>query len=197
MQSNPNPQGKGLVPILDQLSDSVGMVVEAKKQDNILTNYLISTLVLSAPFNFKPVQGNSYSLYWRDQRWRLSPIAPEQWSSDIFGFFIGSCHLKTDFTWQIEPAENLTTNALVIEALERFVLGFSDNLTTTQSLESGLPYCQRSLPFYPRIMAHAMAKSLATSMSASSLLCRPGQDWLSSTAKTQFELELLQPTPAV
>ncbi len=58
-----NPQGKGAVPVLDALHALQAWQPDVKSADQILREFCLSTLVLSARFDFRVVPGNTYYLY--------------------------------------------------------------------------------------------------------------------------------------
>ena len=107
MPDNPNPQGKGLVPVLEHWSSVCPSDVGEKDARTLLTDYLVSLLILSVKFRFKPVPGNTYHLIRSEGDWRLSLIAPWEWRRSAAGSYVGSCCLRTDMTWEINPAEYL------------------------------------------------------------------------------------------
>ncbi|WP_231914792.1 hypothetical protein [Methylomonas sp. DH-1] len=76
-----NPQGKGAVAILDSLQQAKQqLVVPAKNIQQIGSDLFTSLFVLNSQIRFKPTAGQSYWLYCKDGQYRLSLIAPEQWS---------------------------------------------------------------------------------------------------------------------
>ena len=60
---NPNPQGKGLVPVLRDLGSLQAVAPAVKSSVDFLRDYCISSMVLAAKFSFKPVPGKDYYLY--------------------------------------------------------------------------------------------------------------------------------------
>jgi len=67
-----NPQGKGAVPVLDALHALQAWQPDVKSADQILREFCLSTLVLSARFDFRVVPGNTYYLRWCCQRGLIS-----------------------------------------------------------------------------------------------------------------------------
>jgi len=167
-EPNPNPQGKGLVPILAQLNAGRMISAEPKNAAQCLLDYLVSAIVLSASFGFQPVVGREYFLYWRDE-WQLSLIGPDQWGDGITRVFIGTCLMRPDYTWQLDAAADLVDYPEVVAALAEFEGQFKQELNTSDPLLETLPFYRASLPFWRRILAHALASSLATSLHGSGI----------------------------
>lgn len=178
----PNPQGKGLVPVLDQLSTARQVIAEPKEPAECLLDYLVSALVLSADFRFKPVVGTIYYLYFQ-KSWQLSLVAPEQWGDQQLNgcsrVFVGRCQLRSDFTWQMDQTQPLEDYPQVVNALADFEALFSEQLNAEQSMNELLPFHRSALPFWQRIHAHALAKSLKSSMMGSGLEGWTGRQMLS------------------
>lgn len=66
--NKPNPQGKGLVPVLESLVQSRALIsVVAKHINQISSELFTSMFVLHSQFQFKPVMGKQYWLYQRDK----------------------------------------------------------------------------------------------------------------------------------
>ena len=90
INNRPNPQGKGLVPVLDSLTESRAAISVPPKQINQIANELFTSLfVLHSKFQFKPVLGKSYWLYLRNNSFQLSMIAPHEWGGNSYGQYIG------------------------------------------------------------------------------------------------------------
>ena len=58
-----NPQGKGLVMVLQQMAAAAPAEIRPKSGDEALLDYWCSSLVLSAAFKFRVVPDNTYYLY--------------------------------------------------------------------------------------------------------------------------------------
>jgi hypothetical protein len=102
MNRQPNPQGKGLTPVLDSLTRSRAQrALPAKRVDQISSELFTSLFVLHSDFSFKPVPGRRYCLYRKADRFRLSLIAPQEWGDARFGQYIGECVLQPDLTWTL------------------------------------------------------------------------------------------------
>ena len=99
MKKNPNPQGKGLVPVLRDWGATRPEGSTRKNAAEFLRDYCISSLVLAARFKFRPVIGRTYYLYAGDTEWTLSLIGPEEWHAAAPGRFLAPCRLRRDMTW--------------------------------------------------------------------------------------------------
>lgn len=176
-----NPQGKGGVPVLDAWRGAQPAHVRAKPPRQILADYFTTLLVLSAEFRFKPVVGQSYHLYLRGSRWRLSLIAPTEWRDRAPGPYLGHCELRPDMTWSLEPVEDLAEQDELTAALQAFQEGFVSLLDREDALEDGLPFYVGALPFYQRLLASGLASSLSQSLEVSRLTGNSGREWLSGT----------------
>jgi len=162
-RSGPNPQGKGVVPVLRDFGALLPAVGGPKAPGDFLRDYCISSLVLAADFRFKPVVGKTYFLYATDEGWNLSMIAPDEWGGNKGEAFMASCHLRPDMTWELHSLE-LEDNSPVLARARRFVQGFVDTLSGQESIRRHLPFFERGLPYYRRLLATALAASLEKSM---------------------------------
>jgi hypothetical protein len=178
MPENPNPQGKGLVTLLEQWESVRPAIAEPKNPRTLLNDYVVSLLVLSAQFKFKPVVGNDYHLYRSAGTWRLSLIAPWEWTHTQPDAYVGSCILRTDMTWSLSTAADLECQPGVLEDLAEFVRNFSDSLAKQDSLEAGLPFYVPQLPFYQRLLATGLASSISKTAEISGLAGRDAEFWL-------------------
>lgn len=183
-QKNPNPQGKGMVPILRDWATVQPVMAVAKAPDIFLRDYCISSLVLAAKFRFKPVLGKTYFLYVRDDEWMMSLIAPREWGQSQPGAFLGSCRLRADMTWEIETSEAGEADELALERAQDFVQGFVAAVGEQDGIVEHLPFYVSELPYYQRLLATALAASLQRSLPTSgggvqSLLGNP-REWLLS-----------------
>ena len=178
MKTNPNPQGKGLVPLLDAWQSLQPVAVAPKPAPRLLADYLVSLLVLSAEFSFKPVPGKPYYLYWREGGWRLSLISPAQWGLRHPGECLGECQLGFDMTWRLIPQQGPAFSAEIQCAIEQFTTLFGEQLTGADTLEDILPFYVRQLPFYRRLLATGLAASLLHSIRASGQMGHSGRVWL-------------------
>jgi hypothetical protein len=177
-----NPQGKGLVPVLEAWQGAQPRGVAEKSAGRILTDYFITLLVLSADFHFRPVPGRAYYLYLRDARWRLSLISPEEWGKRLPGQCLGCCRLQPDMTWSLELLADLERDAPMRDALVGFHGGFLALLENHETLETGLPHYVAGLPYYRRLLAAGLAASLSQSLELSGLSDCSARQWLETAA---------------
>lgn len=177
---NPNPQGKGLVPVLEHWHALQPRAVAGKPAGELLVDYFASALVLSARFAFKPVVGRAYFLYWSGHRWQLSLISPNEWGSRAPGACVGECRLRADMTWRITPGEQLADDTRLQSALADFLAGFIATVSGATSLEQTLPGYVADLPYYQRLLATGLTSSVRQSLQHSGLANIPCTQWLSS-----------------
>jgi hypothetical protein len=173
-----NPQGKGMVPVLDQLRAIAPWDVAVKSPEKILRDYCLSSLVLSAVFKFRTVPGNTYYLYRVGSEWQLSLITPKEWGARLPGAPVASCELAKDMTWSIALTENVADDAELVMALQQFIAGFAERLGNAKTLESSLPVYEINLPYQQRMMATALSASLRGSLILSGLTGGRSTDWL-------------------
>lgn len=178
MVNNGNPQGKGLVPVLEQWRAAQPSLVRSRTPREVLADYFTTLLVLSAEFSFRPAVGVSYFLYLREGRWELSLIAPAEWGERRPGPCLGRCELLPDMSWTLETAAGLDRQPGLLAALETFHAGFVAMLDRDGSLEDNLPFYVRELPYYRRLLASGLANSLSRSLAQSGLAGRSSRRWL-------------------
>ena len=159
-----NPEGKGLNGFLLDWYRSEPRGVVAKPERQVLAEFFTSMLVLSASFKYKPVVGGENYLYWIDGEWSLSLISPEEWSEERRAGFVGTCMLQRDMTWTISPSDMLTSGSAVSDALGRFYDAFAENLDTDLTLEEILPFYVGRMPYYQRLYANALSRSVRASV---------------------------------
>ncbi len=155
-----NPEGKGLNGFLLDWYQSEPRGVVAKPRHQVLAELFTSTLVLSAAFKFRPVVGVENYLYWINAEWSLSLVAPDEWSYERRASFAGTCVLQRDMTWTIAPSDLLAENNSVSDAMGRFYDAFAETLDTDLTLEEILPFYVARLPYYQRLYASALSRSL-------------------------------------
>lgn len=155
-----NPEGKGVQGFLDDWRATEPRGVVAKPQRQVLAEMFTSLLVLSASFKYQPVRGALNYLYWIDGRWSLSLIAPHEWSEKRRAGFAGTCVLQPDMTWTIEPSEQLATQERLADAVGRFFDAFAETLDTDLTLEDILPFYVRRMPYWQRMHANALSRSV-------------------------------------
>ncbi|MDH3362268.1 MAG: DUF2452 domain-containing protein [Gammaproteobacteria bacterium] len=159
-----NPDGKGLSGIMRDWCSTEPRGVAAKPQRQVLAELFTSMLVLSAAFRFRPVIGAENYLYWINGEWSLSLIAPDEWSDERRGGFAGTCVLQRDMTWTIAPSGLLAEDNPVSDALGRFYDAFAETLDTDLTLEEILPFYVGGIPYYQRLHASAVSRSVSASV---------------------------------
>ena len=162
-QKNPNPQGKGCVPVLQDWGALRPQLPQKKSGNDILTDYCLSALVLAAKFSFRPVLGKPYYLYRNEQDWSLSLIGPHEWGDSMPGDFVAHCQLRTDMTWQLEFGA-LQAGSPVSRRLEDFVESFTNTIASQDSVTDDLPFYVSNLPYYQRMLGTGLAVSLQHSI---------------------------------
>ena len=172
-----NPDGKGLNGFLLDWYRSEPRGVVAKQQRQVLAEFFTSMLVLSAQFKYKPSVGTANYLYLDGKDWLLSLIAPEQWSEERQAGFVGTCVLQRDMTWTIEPSDNLKPGSAVSDAIGRFYDAFADTLDTDLTLEEILPFYVGRMPYYQRLYANALSRSVRATVTLGDQRDLRARDW--------------------
>lgn len=163
--NSPNPQGKGLVPVLESLVTSRALIAAVPKNIQQISSELFTSLfVLHSQFQFKPVVNKPYWLYQRDKQFQLSLISPSEWGSNSFGLIVGECVLQQDITWSLTLDNDAANNQALMQYIETKRLEFELALERANSIDNVLPFYIESLPFYQRVFASALANSLKNSM---------------------------------
>jgi hypothetical protein len=175
-----NPQGKGLVPTLEDWRGAQPSVVRSRTPREVLRDYMVTSLVIAAEIRFKPRPGVPYFLYLTDGAWRLSLLSPDDWRGRQPGPCLGRCILTPDMTWQLQPARDASDHPELAEGLEAFRQGFADWLDQEGTLEDHLPFHVRELPYYRRMLAAGMSSSLQGSLARSGLAARNSREWLTA-----------------
>ena len=167
----PNPQGKGLVPVMDSLVQSRASIpVPPKHIEQITSELFTSLFVLHSRFQFKPVVGRAYYLYRRtDNSFQLSLIAPQEWGGSAFGQYIGECVLQRDITWTLSLGDEAAQDEALLSLIEDRRRQLEEALRAADSVDEVLPVYVASLPFYQRVFASALANSLKISMQKSGI----------------------------
>ncbi len=161
----PNPQGKGLSPILDSLSEYKRLSAAAPKHiTQVSTELFTSLFILESQIRFKPVVERSYWLYYKNGSWQLSMISPEQWHSAQSGEYFGECRLLRDLTWSLALSDNAAQNAELMALLDQRRQDFEQQLNSVEQLQASLPVYVDSFSFYSRVLASGLAYSLGSSM---------------------------------
>ncbi|MFT6030406.1 MAG: hypothetical protein ACI8O8_002151 [Oleiphilaceae bacterium] len=164
---NPNPQGKGLVTVLQEI-DSRQLSLNTTSHHSLtktLHDYALSRLVLCAEFNFKPVANKPYYLYVKDKTLKLSLVAPNEWRDSGFGFYICQCLLESTMFWSFSNKSDepnaVEYLALAVEPLKDTLLS---DFFSNKPLEETLPYYDERLPFHRRVLANALASQITNSI---------------------------------
>ncbi|WP_339338604.1 hypothetical protein [uncultured Oceanicoccus sp.] len=181
----PNPQGKGLVPVLQALQPLHQLPAHDRSSKVWLHDYLAGALIVSAKFSFKPIINQTYYLYWHEDEWTLSMISPLEWGVRLQASPVASCVLRDDYSWQLSPHNSVAQNPEVLAALATFQAGFVDFIDTTTPLVDKLPFHQPNLPWYPRLMALGLAKTLQGSLARSGSGNQNGQHLLADVSLSQ------------
>ena len=172
-----NPEGKGLNGFLLDWYQSEPRGVIAKPQRQVLAEFFTSMLVLSAKFKYKPAVGVANYLYWINGEWCLSLIAPHEWSDERRAGFAGTCVLQRDMTWTIAPSDLLAEDNPVSDAVGRFYDGFAETMDTNLTLEEILPFYVGSMPYYQRLYASALSRSIRGAMTLGDQTSIRCKDW--------------------
>lgn len=171
MSKNPNPQGKGNLPVLAALTESRRAVatVPPKRVEQVSTELFTSLFVLASDFRFRPVPGRPYWMYRKPGRFWLALSPPEQVSEDVYGRYIGRCELQPDMTWTLELSEAAAADPEFLALLEARRAQLDSELEGVGTLDEILPKFRGEMPFYQRVFAYALAHSLGISMDRSGI----------------------------
>jgi hypothetical protein len=172
-----NPDGKGLNGFLLDWYQSAPRGIVAKPQRQVLAEFFTSMLVLSAAFKYRPAVGTENYLYWVDGEWSLSLISPAEWSDERRAGFAGTCVLQRDMTWTIAPSEMLAKHNAVSDAISRFYRGFAEMLDTDLTLEEILPFYVGRLPYYQRLFASALSRSMRAAVTLGNQTSTSCRQW--------------------
>ncbi len=172
-----NPEGKGNNGfLLDwERTEPRGVVVKERRQ--LLAEFFTSMLILSAKFKFRPAIGATTYLYWIDEEWSLSLIGPEQWSDERRAAFAGTCILQADMTWTLNPSPQLREEGPVTDAMARFYEAFAEKLDTDLTLEEILPFYVGTMPYYQRLFASALSRSVRAAVILGDQTATSCRDW--------------------
>jgi hypothetical protein len=177
LRADVNPEGKGLNGFLLDWYQSEPRGVVAKPQRQILAEFFTSMLVLSAKFKYKPTVGILNYLYWVKGKWTLSLIAPHEWSDERRKGFAGTCVLQHDMTWTIEPSDLLTEDNPASDAISRFYDAFAETLDTDLTIEEILPFYVQKMPYYQRLFANALSRSIRGTVTLGDQRSMKCKDW--------------------
>ena len=177
---NPNPQGKGQVPMLQAWQDLSAAAPQERSQEGFLLDYLAGSLVLAAGIRFKPVLGRDYYLYWLEDRWSLSMVSPQEWGQRDGRYPVALCRLRRDLSWELTGLEGYPLHEEAIEALRNFQLGFLDFIDNDQDLVDGLPFHSPQLSWHARLLGLGLSKTLQASLELTPALSPTGSKLLAA-----------------
>ncbi len=164
-RKNPNPQGKGLVPVLQGLQKHWDtLVVPPKHIDQISIELFTSLFVLQSEFKFAPVVGNQYWMYEKAGQFRLMLVGPGEWGATLPGRCIGLCELQKDRTWTLELQPEVAADIQFMQEIDDRRLRLENMLEKAASLEEALPSCEIELGYQGRVLAFILGRSLRASM---------------------------------
>ena len=189
VKADGNPEGKGLNGFLLDWYRTEPRGVVSKPQRQVLAEFFTSMLVLSAQFKYKPAIGVTNYLYCVDGEWSLSLIAPEEWSQERRNGFAGTCILHDDMTWTITPSEMVGVDNDLTEAIARFYDAFVDTLDNDMTLEDILPFYVKRMPYWQRLHASALSRSIRGTITLGDQASASCRDWRALLPK--FDATLL------
>lgn len=170
MPDNPNPQGKGLVPVLQTLEQHRIMgLVPPKQIDQVEMELFTSLFVLQSDIRFNPVVGKTYWMYQTEGQYRMLMIAPLEWHRPYRGRYIGECVLQQDRTWTLGLSPAVTGDEEFMGLIEGIRRDFVQALEEADSVEAMLPRYDPTFSFYARVMAYTLGRSLDASMQLSGI----------------------------
>ena len=170
MPRNPNPQGKGMVPVLQGLQQHWRTPLVLPKQiDQIEMELFTSLFVLQSELKFNPVPDKSYWMYETDTGYRLLLVGPHEWHTPYPGRFIGECILQQDRTWTLMLGAELTEDKAFMALIEEQRVKLHSALERAEKIDDLLPVFENSLGYYGRVMAFILGRSLLTSMQLSGI----------------------------
>jgi hypothetical protein len=174
LKKNPNPQGKGLVPVLQNVqSHAQRLAVPPKQIDQIEMELFTSLFVLQSEIRFTPVVGTAYWLYDHAQGYKLSLIAPSEWHRDLPQRYIGRCELQADRTWTLQLADEVASDQEWMAAIEQQRQALQQAFVQAAQVEDVLPVFAAGLGYHGRILAYILGKSLRSSMQLAGIAALP------------------------
>jgi hypothetical protein len=160
-----NPQGKGLVPVLQGLEQLVPRVrLQPKQIDQIEMELFTSLFVLQSELKFAPVPDQSYWMYHTDSGYRLLMVGPDEWHRPYPGRCIGECILQQDRTWTLLLQAELALDKAFLDQIAALHSKLQQRLTRSARVEEVLPAFEASLGYHGRVLAFLLGKSLLASM---------------------------------
>lgn len=95
---------------MKQIHEQINLLAEQAKK--LQKRVAISEKIYLADINFKPIIGNTYYLYQRENReFVLSMISPEEWGKSLKLEFISEVKLLADHTWEV-ISENINLDEI-------------------------------------------------------------------------------------
>jgi hypothetical protein len=170
IRKNPNPQGKGLVPVLQGLQQHWDrMQVPPKQIDQISLELFTSLFVLQSDFKFAPVPGMHYWMYECQGGYRLMLVAPDEWNGALPGRCIGMCELQNDRTWTLALEPEVASDRQFMDAIETRHRNLEAMLEQAETVEEVLPAYETGRGYQARVMAFILGRSLHASMQLSGI----------------------------
>lgn len=170
MQKNPNPQGKGLVPVLQGLQQHwVRARIAPKHIDQVALELFTSLFVLQSEFRFNPVAGQDYYLYRGNAGYRLLLVGPDEWSGARPGRYIGHCRLLEDRTWTLALDPGVAADEQFMADIEARRQALQERLEAAPTLEDALPGFAAELGYYGKALTYILNRSLQLSMQLSGI----------------------------
>jgi len=174
---NPNPQGKGLVPVLQGMQQhALRLPVPPKPITQIEMELFTSLFVLQSEIRLNPVVGRRYWLYARTQGYRLSLVAPDEWHRTLPQRCIGECVLQADRTWTLQLQTDVANDDNFMTRIEQQRALLHATLEQAEHVEDVLPVYAHSLGYHGRILAFMLGKSLRSSMQLAGIAALPYQE---------------------
>ncbi|MDZ7643318.1 MAG: hypothetical protein U5K76_03190 [Woeseiaceae bacterium] len=172
-----SPDGKGANGLMLDWYRTEPRGVAVKPERQVLAEFFTSMLILSSGFKYKPAVGVDNYLYFVDGTWTLSLIAPHEWTAERRNGFVGTCVLHRDMTWTIQPAEQLADDGPIADAIGRFFDAFNEMLDTDLTLEEILPFYVQRMPYYQRLQANALSRSIRAAVTLGGQVDVPAREW--------------------
>lgn len=170
MHKNPNPQGKGLVPVLQGLQQHwAGTRLVPKQIDQIALELFTSLFVLQSEFRFNPVPGQDYYLYQGARGYRLLLVGPDEWGGTLPGRYIGHCQLLDDRTWTLALDPEVAADVQFMADIEARRQALQERLEAAPTLEAALPGFAAELGYYGKALTYILGRSLQVSMQLSGI----------------------------
>lgn len=165
MPDNPNPQGKGLVPLLQGLDrHRLDRLLPPKKIDQVQMELFTSMFVLKSDIRFNPVPGQRYHLYQTDGRHKLLMVGPLEWTTPYRGRYIGECILHDDRTWSMALDPAMAHDEAFMREIGAEQDKLQQALEQAETIEDVLPVFEAELGYNSRLLAFILGKSLGLSM---------------------------------